>query len=138
MDMEQETESREESFEDLPESLIGELKRADTALPLITARVDRQMTDLARDQFAGREAPSAIPAMAWMAVAAALAVAVIGLQLWQPAVQERREIYADADGSGQIDIADVLVTARREALSQAEIDAFAMRVVSLNPVGDAS
>ena len=138
MGMEREQDTDETPFDDLPASLVEALRRADEALPVITARVDRRIAELAREQFADRVAPSAMRKAAWMGLAAALAVVVVGLQLWQPALQERRDIYADVDGSGRIDIADVLATARRESLSQAEIDAFANRVVSLNPVGDAS
>ena len=138
MDMERKQDTDENQFDDLPAALVEALKREDEALPVITAQVDRRMAELAREQFANRKAPSAIPKTAWMGVAAALAVAVVGLQLWQPAIRDRHDIYADVDGSGQIDIADVLAIARRESLSQAEIDAFANRIVALNPVGDAS
>ena len=138
MGMEQEHNTDENQFDDLPAALVEALKRDDKALPVITARVDRRIAELAREQFADRVASSALPKTAWLGLAAALAVVVVGLQLWQPALQERRDIYADVDGSGRIDIADVLATARRGSLSQAEIDAFANRVVSLNPVGDAS
>jgi hypothetical protein len=138
MGMAREQDTNGYQLDDLPAALVEALKRDDEALPVITARVDRHIAALAREQFADRETPSAIPKMAWIGVAAAVAVAVVGLQLWQPAMQERRDIYADVDGSGKIDIADVLAIARRESLSQAEIDAFANRIVALNPVGDAS
>jgi len=77
-----------------------------------------------------------------MAVAASLLVAVFVFNAREPSSIRQEGLYSDIDGSGRVDIADVLAAARAaEAsgeFSQAEIDAFAKQIVSLNSVGDAS
>ncbi len=70
---------------------------------------------------------------AW-AAAAASAVLAVGLTTSYLPDRDRGPIYADIDGSGQIDIADVLALAR-EGVPQAELDAFARRVVALDRDG---
>mgnify|MGYP001815306162 CR=1 FL=1 len=131
-----------EQFDDLPEDLANALKRADDDLPLITARVDREILRMAKAQFAERRPPARMAGPAWLAAAAALLVAVFLFNTREPSVVRQDGLYADVDGSGRVDIADVLATARAAEvsgeISQAEIDAFAKQIVSLNPVGDAS
>ena len=122
----------------LPESLVAELKQADEPGPLITARVDRTVADLARRQFASRPDRRRRAAPMWLAAAATVVLAVFVLQTQYGPQQDVTELYTDVDDSGQIDIADVLVLARgnKGTLTQAELDAFAMRVVSLADDGD--
>lgn len=131
-----------EQFDDFPRELIRELKASARDLPVITARVDREILRMAEEQFAGRKAPRRIARPAWAAVAASVLVAVFAVSNRVTLVDEGGSVYADVDGSGRVDIADVLALARaaRDSgnYSQAEIDAFAKQVVSLNPVGDAS
>lgn len=125
--------------DELPEALITELRRADKPAPIITAKVDRKIGGLARAQFsARRESRRVMPA--WFAVAATMILAVFLVQvLDEPDVRDAA-LYSDVDGSGQIDIADVLALARRndQATADAALTAFAMRVVSLTDDGDAS
>ena len=69
---------------------------------------------------------------AWGA-AAACAVLVVALTTGRHALDRDTALYADVDGSGRIDIADVLVLARSEhGVEQADLDAFAWRVVALS------
>ena len=126
----------------LPQALIDELKEADRQLPIITSRVDREILAMAAAQFEQRRPALWKSRPAWAAAAAMALVAVFVVNsLQRPALVETA-VYADVDNSGSIDIADVLALARSAEqtgkLSQAEIDAFAMQIVSLNPVGDAS
>ena len=123
----------------LPESLIAELKKADEPGPMITARADRAVAELAREHFASRPERRRRVAPIWLAAAATLVLAVFAMQTQYRPDSEATDFYADVDGSGQVDIADVLALARRSdrVPSQAELDAFALRIVSLAEDGDA-
>ena len=125
-----------EQDERLPEALVDELKRIDRAPEMITSRVDRSLASMAHAQFAQRRIPRWQPRSAWRAAAAACVLVVVlftANQLWD---QDDMSLYADIDGSGQIDIADVLALARAEdGVNQADIDAFAYRLVALDRDG---
>jgi len=123
--------------EDLAEELIAALKVVDEAPLVVTAGVDRAVSKMARAHFGGRRSAWKRHG-GWAAVAASVAlVAVLAVQLGGPAFRDETGLYADVDGSGRIDIADVLAVARAEGarVSQAELDAFAMRVVALDGGG---
>ncbi|MDH5454711.1 MAG: hypothetical protein OEY37_01490 [Gammaproteobacteria bacterium] len=130
----------EDNLEGLPDELVAELEKADKPGALITARVDRSIANLAREQFAARPERRRRVARAWYAVAATVVLAVLVLPFSNRLGTDDDALYADVDNSGQIDIADVLTLARRSngKVSQAELDAFAMRVVALANSGDAS
>ena len=123
----------------LPESLVSDLRRADEPGAMITSKVDRAMADMALEHFAARPVRRRRAAPVWLAAAATLVLAVFILQTQQQPDPPLTGYYADIDGSGQIDIADVLALARRgdQAPTQAELDAFAMRVVALDENGGA-
>ncbi len=111
---------------ELPDELVEALKEDTT--PLITSRVDREIETRARRAFRSRKAPARkhIPAR-WAAIAASFVAAILIVgDLRSPTT-----LYADHDSSGQIDIADVLAIAR-EGYSEAQIETFAMQVVSLS------
>lgn len=116
----------------LPEALIDELKRRDEAPDAITSRVDRSLAAAARAHFGETRAAWHRPG-AWAAAAASAALAV-GLATSYLPDRDGGPVYADIDGSGRIDIADVLALAR-EGVAQAELDAFARRVVALDGDG---
>ena len=103
---------------------------------MITSRVDRNLVSRAHAQFAPRRIPRWQPRGAWRAAAAACVLVVVLFTtnyLWK---QDDTPIYADIDGSGQIDIADVLALARtQDGVNQADIDAFAYRLVALDRDG---
>jgi hypothetical protein len=123
----------DDEIEELPEALIEALKSADEAVPLITARVDREVLKMAREQFAGRK-PAWRRRPAWAAVAATVLIAIFIVQLDQPMQQVNLSMQA----ARPTDISDVLKLARERAgdpAAQVEIDALAMRVVSLSPAG---
>jgi len=130
----------EDKRERLPDELVAELKKADKPGSLITAKVDRSIADLAREQFESRPEKRRRVAPAWYAVAATVVLAVLVLPLTNRLGTSDDGLYADVDNSGQIDIADVLTLARRGdgEVSQAELDAFAMKIVSLADAGDTS
>lgn len=123
----------DDEFEALPDALIEALKSADEAVPLITARVDREVLKMAREQFEGRK-PAWRRRSAWATVAASVLIALFVVQLDQPAQQLDEPMRV----SRPVDISDVLKLARERSgkpAAQAEIDALAMRVVSLSPAG---
>ena len=127
-----------ERSEDLPQPLIEALKSADRPVAMITARVDREVSEMARSHFSARRQPTRVPRPAWAAMAATVLIAVIVVQLQPP---DQSTLYTDVDRSGRIDIADVLALARAQGpgeRSQADLDAFASRIVSLKRAGEAS
>lgn len=130
----------EDNQDRLPDSLIAELSKADRPGPTITAKVDRTVAGLAREQFAARPLERRHARPAWLAVAATIILGVFVLQTQNPPETNVAELYTDVDRSGQIDIADVMALARSEnrKVTQTELDAFAMRIVSLADGGDAT
>lgn len=132
-----------EQSEDLPPPLIEALKSADRPVSMITARVDREISEMARRHFSVRQQPTRVPRPAWaamVAMAATILIAVLVVEL-QPPSPDQGVLYTDIDRSGRIDIADVLALARAQEpgeRSQAELDAFASRIVSLKRAGEAS
>jgi len=130
----------EDNLETLPDELVAELKKSDKRGSLITARVDRSLANLAREQFASRPEKRRRIAPAWYAVAATVLLAVLVVPLSNRFGTVDDGLYADVDNSGQIDIADVLTLARRSdgEVTQAELNAFAMKVVSLADSGETS
>ena len=124
--------SMREPDEHLPQPLIDELRRLDRAPDVITARADRVVAATARDHFSARGFPRWRRHGTWGAVAAC-AVLAVALTVGRDALDRDPALYSDVDGSGRIDIADVLALARSgSGVDQAELDAFAWHVVALN------
>ena len=124
-----------EQNEQLPEALIDELKRIDAAPDIITSRVDRRLAGMTHAQFAPRRIPLWQPLGAWRVAAACVLVVALFMTI-QLTQQDDIPIYADFDGSGRIDIADVLALARTDQdVTQADLDAFAYRLVALDRDG---
>ena len=125
----------DELDERLPQTLVDELKRLDRAPEAITAKADRAVLNAARAHFAARPTPVWRRQAVWGA-AAACALLVVTLATGRLTDRSDAPIYADIDGSGRIDIADVLALARSgEGVAQADLDAFAFRLVALDRNG---
>lgn len=122
--------------EQLDDGLIRALRAADEAPPVITASVDRALAGLSARHFASRRSGWKRHG-GWALAASVALVAVLAVQMIDPGSDPGERLYADVNGSGAIDIADVLALARAEqpGVSQADLDAFAMRVVSLDAGG---
>ena len=119
----------------LPEALVSELKRIDRAPEVITSRVDRSLASRARAHFAHRRIPRWSRQSAW-GVAASCVLAVALFATYRLSEKGDTSMYADIDGSGQIDIADVLALARTgQGIDQADLDAFAFHLVALDRNG---
>ena len=124
-----------EQDERLPDALVSEMKRIDRAPEVITSRVDRSLASKARTHFAPRQIPRWQPQGAWRAAAACVLVVAL-FATDRLSEQGGTPIYADIDGSGQIDIADVLALARTgQGIDQADLDAFAFHLVALDRNG---
>ena len=123
-----------EQDEHLPSALVDELKRIDRAPAVITARVDRTVASMAKDQFSTRKVQRWRQSV-WGAVAACVLLAAL-FTANRLEHEVATSAYADVDGSGTIDIADVLALARSgQGLDQDDLDAFAFRLVSLDGPG---
>ncbi|MDE0036951.1 MAG: hypothetical protein OXU77_05215 [Gammaproteobacteria bacterium] len=122
--------------EQLDERLIRALTVADQAPPVITAGVDRALADISTRHFASRRWGWKRHG-GWALAASVALVAVLAVQTIGPASDDAEVLYADVNGSGAIDIADVFALARADqpGVTQADLDAFAMRVVSLDAGG---
>ena len=119
-----------ETDEQLPDALIDELKRIDQAPAMITSRVDRTLSAMAHAHFLSRQERGG-RRRAWGAAAACVLIAVL-FTTTRLEEQGNPPMYADMDGSGTIDIADVLALARTgQSVDQGVLDAFAYRLVSL-------
>ena len=114
----------------LPEELVEALKDSERPVALITARVDREIDALASAHFADRRQRR----RNWPAWAAAASVllAVVLSTTYNSEAPAPVALYTDIDGSGSIDIADVLAAAHSgQGFTQEELDAFAMSLVAL-------
>ena len=125
----------DESDIEIPAELGMALRSGARPAPVITSRVDREIAARARAQFASRgEGSVARPRRRpiWFAAAATVLVAV-GITLLRSPEQGTAPAFGDIDGSGQVDIADVMMLAlqQRDGVSQADLDAFAAQIVSL-------
>ncbi|MEM7430757.1 MAG: hypothetical protein AAF351_02340 [Pseudomonadota bacterium] len=111
----------------LPESLVEKLRATDQDTSMITARVDREISETAAAQFKGRvRRRRSLPV--WLATAASVLLAVF---LVTNPFQDPLPTFSDHDGSGAVDIADVMALARRGDTAQADLDAFALQIVAL-------
>jgi len=120
-----------EQDEQLPDALVEELKRIDRQPAVITSRVDRTLSTIARSHFSSRQVQRWRP-QAWAPAAACALIALIFAmgRLEHPV---DTSLYADVDGSGAVDIADVLALARSgQSIDQGLLDAFAFRLVALD------
>ncbi len=133
----------DDSQDELPSNILRALRESERGITTITPQVDRAILDLAGEHFKGREAGLRKIANSpwWLAAAASVVVALVLFTAQKPEPVRAESVYADADGSGKIDIADVLYLARKNdnrRPSQAQLDAFAFRLVALSQRVDAS
>ena len=133
---------------ELPTRLVERLRKAVDVSSIGTAEVDQELDVLAARHFRRRSLHGVARYGRYAALAASVALIslLVPFRFFdQSARQETLDIakqvtsgsvpvlYADVDGSGQIDIADVLALARSDPgrFEQTNLDAFAFRVVSL-------
>ncbi len=103
--------------EELPAELVMALKARELHANVIASRVDRDVMAAANAHF-GVDVPErdqrdrSILRPALAAAAGIAAVSVLLLLAGRDPALSRDDLYTDVDGSGQIDIADVLLLAR--------------------------
>lgn len=123
----------------LPPAIASRLRRLDRSQPIVDPRTDRAVLDAAHRHFGARPVSSRTRRARWAmpfgAVAAALLVAVLVQPFGPFAPQAMRD---DIDGSGRVDILDVLALARMRAsgdvsgVTEARIEELAYRIVALD------
>ena len=137
--------------EQLPAALIAELRRADSEVRVISSRIDRDVLKAADEQFSSRP-PGQKPRLAapvWAAMAASLVLAFVfvagdfqkSADMAESASLRNTGIHSDLDGSGSVDIADVLLAAKMagdDEVSRQQVEQFARRIVKLADKGGAS
>jgi len=118
---------------ELPTDLVDALKSTDRAPAVVTRVVDRLLADAASAQFGERGVPGVWRrSRRWAALAASIALVGVLAVRWDHWAGPDEALYTDLDGSGTIDIADVLALARNGTASADELDAFARRVVAVD------
>jgi len=134
-----------EQENDLPRRIVERLAARERAVAVVTPRVDAAIARSAAAHFAARPdtahgvgAPGhglRAVGLGWAAVAAALLVALLVVRPIGDVGRDAALVADDIDGSGRVDILDAFALARMRAtraqISQAEIDALAARIVSL-------
>ncbi len=138
-------ERENEQLNELPETIIDRLRGEDTPISVISPKIDQIILAEARSQFENREQASSRQLLrpAWVAIAASVAVVILVMNNFNFTRSPVPGNIDDVDHSGRVDIVDVLTLARlRErdpaAISQAQIEALMMQVVSLTKSGEAS
>ena len=120
----------EPHFEELPESLVAQLKRSERAQAIVDPRTDRAILDEARRYFfAARSRRIRRAALRWALPLAAAAALLVALLVVQPFGPPRSA--DDIDGSGRVDILDAFALARSQA-DRERVDELAARIVSLS------
>ena len=126
-----------ETPEALPAAIRARLRDLDRAQPIVDPRTDRAVLDAAHAYFQARPARSARNRR-WIApFAAAASLLLVAVLVWPFVTEVRTPLRDDVDGSGRVDILDVLALARERAaggagITDASIDELAYRIVALD------
>jgi hypothetical protein len=122
------------THDDLPESIVARLRRADRSQAIVDPRTDRAVLDAARAQFAARHGRAAARRARWALPLGAAAAAVLAAWLVVgPFGGVRVPSSDDVDGSGTVDVLDVFALARASARGNVDprVDELGARIVSL-------
>ena len=125
--------------ETLPPAIARRLRALDREQPIVDPRTDRAVLDGARSYFQARPAASRPRRARWSLPLGAAAAALLAAVLMRPLMLESPEAADDVDGSGRVDVLDVLALARMRAaggdasgITDARIDELAYRIVALD------
>jgi negative regulator of sigma E activity len=127
-----------EQPETLPPAIANRLRRLDRAEPIFDPRTDRAVLEAARSYFAPRPAAARTRRPRWAVPLGAAAAVLLAAVLVRPIVFHAPSAD-DVDGSGRVDVLDVLALARMRAaggdasgITEARIDELAYRIVALD------
>ncbi len=127
-----------EQRETLPPGIASRLRRLDHAQPIVDPRTDRAVLEAARSYFAARPATSRLRRARWAVPLGAAAAVLLVAVLMRPLVLDAPSTD-DVDGSGRVDVLDVLALARMRAaggeasgVTASRIDELAYRIVALD------
>ena len=126
-----------ETPETLPPAIVARLRRLDRSQPIVDPGTDRTVLDAANAYFRAR--PARVARRRWVVPFAAAATLLLAAILVRPLVFDTASARDDVDGSGRVDILDVLALARVRAergdaagVTEASIDELAYRIVALD------
>src|SRR5688572_19655507 len=127
-----------EQPETLPPAIANRLRRLDRAEPIFDPRTDRVVLEAARSYFAARPAAAPARRSRWAVPLGAAAAVLLAAVLVRPLVF-RTPSADDVDGSGRVDMLDVLALARMRAaggdasgITDTRIEELAYRIVALD------
>lgn len=127
-----------EQPETLPPAIANRLRRLDRAEPIFDPRTDRAVLEAARSYFAARPAPAPARRSRWAVPLGAAAAVLLAAVLVRPLVFHTPSAD-DVDGSGRVDVLDVLALARMRAaggdasgITDTRIEELAYRIVALD------
>jgi hypothetical protein len=127
---------------ELPRAVIDALSDLDGKVSVLTPAVDRTIRESAEAHFCRRPERAAPRWKRWAFPGAIAASLLAGLLLIQIQLAVQSPLAADdVDGSGTVDILDAFALARRpgfdsDVARQQEVDALAMRIVSIDARGN--
>ena len=123
----------------LPPAIVSRLRRLDRSQPIVDPRTDRAVLESARRYFAARPVPARARRARWALPLGAVAAMLLAAVLVRPLVFDGSPAARDdVDGSGQVDILDVLALARMRAagdaagVTEARIEELAYRIVAID------
>ena len=131
-----------EQPETLPPAIASRLRRLDRAEAIFDPRTDRAVLEAASAYFAARPAAARARRPRWAVPLGAAAAVLLAAVLMRPLVFAPSA--DDVDGSGRVDVLDVLALARMRAaagdatgITEARIEELAYRIVALDSAGRA-
>ena len=127
-----------EQLETLPPAIASRLRALDRGQPIVDPRTDRAVLEAASTYFAARPTTARARRPRWALPLGAAAAVLLAAVLMRPLVFDAPSAE-DVDGSGSVDVLDVLALARMRAaggdasgITDARIEDLAYRIVSLD------
>ena len=127
-----------EQPESLPPAIASRLRRLDRAEAILDPRTDRAVLEAARSYFAARPVAARARRSRWAVPLGAAAAVLLAAVLVRPIVFHTPSAD-DVDGSGRVDVLDVLALARMRAalgdasgVTDARIEELAYRIVAVD------